>query len=149
MCLRVPPQHPVCEIPPVWEILPISLAPFPAHVSHTSNTALSLSSSPCSHDPHLHPSCSHHPSARSVVHSVPTACGKPEITQLNPEPLGCPGPAAGIWDDLSRNTGGAKCLCSEVWLLEGLAIMLMSRCVRELSQRVWVSALLPWNKDSS
>lgn len=66
------------------------------------------------------------------------SCAGLAVSLLNPEPFSCPGPAAGIWEDLSRITGGAKCLCSEVWLLEGLAIMLMSRCVRELSQRVWV-----------
>lgn len=44
---------------------------------------------------------------------------------------------ASMWDDLSREAGGAKCLCSEVWRLEGLAIILMSHCAAELSQRAW------------
>lgn len=54
-----------------------------------------------------------------------------------PEPVGHPGPVAGMWDDLSREAGGAECLCSEVWRLEGLAIILMSCCAEELNQRIW------------
>lgn len=133
--------------------LPTSLAAFPSHLSSTDDTTLSSSSS-SSQPPSLAPRslCQaqadrtaaegwRHFGARPPAilgGDGEASCTGLAVSLLNPEPFSCPGPAAGIWDDLSRIAGGAKCLCSEVWLLEGLAIMLMSRCVRELSQRVWV-----------
>lgn len=50
-----------------------------------------------------------------------------------------------MWDDLRLE----QCLCSEVWWLEGLAIILMSGWAMELSQRVWPCAALPQNNDTS
>jgi len=53
-----------------------------------------------------------------------------------PEPLGYTGPAAGMGDGLGREAGGAGCLCSEVWRLEGPTVILRPCCAAELGQQI-------------